>query len=122
MGTADKTTHQAVTGEIRRAFSAMGLTQSQGALRLYDVLHPESDDEDDAKRFAEAFKKQMTRDSTSLEVLERYLAALQELPEFRKAGMHYLRPIKNEHLPDELSKELKDISREIRSLVKSPSK
>lgn len=119
METEDRTTRLAVIGEIKRAFSMMGLTQNQGALRLYDVLHPESDDEDDARKFVHAFKKQMSRDSTSLEVLERYLAALQEFREFRRAGMHHLRPLPNEHLPEELSKELKKVSREIHDLVKS---
>lgn len=122
MGTLNDSTHAALVADIGLAFKAMGLTQREGAYRLYDVLHPESDDEDEAKRFAEAFKKQMARPSTSIDTLQKYLIALQELPEFRKAGMHYLRPIPNEHISEELTRELEKVSREIHALVKSRRK
>ncbi|MCC2638440.1 MAG: hypothetical protein K0Q68_2159 [Moraxellaceae bacterium] len=122
MGTSPQPTSEALKAAIEKAFTVMGLSQRQGAYLLFDVLHPGSEDDLEAGRFADAFKKQMARPTTSPETLERYLVALQGLDEFKRADLHYLRPARSEHIPDELRRELQILSKEVHALVKARRK
>lgn len=122
MGTSRKPTREELVADIRNAFSVMRLSDRSGAGRLYDELHPGSDDEGERNAFVEAFKKQLRRPTTSIATLERHLSDIQKFEEFKKSELHYVKPLKSSDLPHALIDDIKDISGQILKEIRSRQK
>lgn len=122
MGTPTTPDRDELIADIKSAFEAMGLSERRGAARLYEELNPGSEDDKEQEAFVERFRKQVRRPTTSIETLQRYLSLIQSFEEFRKSDLHYLKPEKCIDLSDELTRELRAISKEVLAKVKSRHK
>ena len=101
--------------ELRTWLKKIALSQNEFAALFYDEHH-ENCIEEDVERFKEKFKKQLSRQSTKVELLETYLDYLFSTEKFKEAG--YFRPqcASGGILDPEAEKLMKKVSKELTNL------
>lgn len=90
----------------------IGLSQNEFAA-LYLLEHDDNCTDEEIKKFQENFKKQINRDTTKIEMLEKYLNYLFSIEKFKEAG--YFRPqcTSDDILEIEVVNMMKKISKEL---------
>ncbi|MDP5029615.1 hypothetical protein [Paraglaciecola sp.] len=79
--------------EINAMQKQLGWSKPQLAEAIYCELH-EDDDTERMQRFAESLKKQLKRETTPIELLQRYIKIISDHDEFRKADRVLANPIR----------------------------
>lgn len=98
--------------ELKSWIKKIGLTQKYFA-ELYCVHYYHDPHESDIKRFYEKFKKEVTRETTDISILDKYLQFLFTLDEFKDVG--YVKPdfYDEDKFTDNFNKRMKKISKSI---------
>ncbi len=79
--------------QIKSMQKQLGWTNTQLANAIYCELF-EEDDDDGMQKFAETLKKQLKRDSTPTELLQRYIQLISRHQDYRRAGLIVATPIR----------------------------
>lgn len=98
--------------ELKSWISKIGMKEKDfSTLYCEDIYFEPS--ENDISRFNEKFKKELLRDTTKIEVFEKYFEFLYSLEEFKAIG--YVKPtyVPNECFSDEFNERMKKISVDI---------
>lgn len=98
--------------ELKTWLKKIGLSQNEFAGLFYDEHH-ENCIEDDVERFKEKFKKQLSRESTKVELLESYLDYLFSTEKFKEAGFFRPQCASAGILDPEIEKLMKNVSKEL---------
>lgn len=83
----DKEQQKELRTKIISMQQQLGWTQAQLAQAIYCELHEDDDDEECINKFCEALKKQLKRDSTPVELLQRYVQIISNHEDFRRANL-----------------------------------
>lgn len=85
---------QQLQAQINSMQQQLGWTQAQLARVIYCELHEDDDDEKRIKNFCAALKKQLLRDTTAVELLQRYVRIIGSHEDFRRASLVVPNPIR----------------------------
>lgn len=113
MGTEEIDTRQALVWQIKEAFKRLGWSERKTAYRLYDATAPNYEDEVEAERFYQRFKKDLARKTTPLDKLHIYISIIESLPEYQEARFSFVKHVKDPILPDVIEEEMKAISKRL---------
>jgi len=102
--------------ELKEWIKKISYTQNQFAQHFFNDT--QSENEEETKRFQETFKKHLSRKSTSIQTIQKYLDFLFELPEFEVLG--YIKPsyIENKKFTDTFNKKMLEISKKLTNTIK----
>jgi hypothetical protein len=98
--------------ELKDWITKIGMTQKY-FIGQYCIENFYNYSEEEIEQYYEKFKKELSRKTTKVEVLDKYFEFLYSLEEFKKVG--YIKPIyvENEDFDDLFNKRMKDISKQI---------
>lgn len=109
MGTKEKTSQ--LQEKIKQIIRELGWSQNRLARIIYTENH-DLDDEDEILKFQERLKKELQRQTTKPDKLERYLSIIYSHPEAEKIDSALNKYIPSGFISDSLSREMKAISHE----------
>lgn len=97
--------------QINTMHKQLGWTLVQLGQAIYCELHEDDDDEDRMTKFCEALKKQLKRDTTPVEHLQRYVQIISNLDDFRRANLVVQSPIRLGAVDINILRKISEISR-----------
>jgi len=102
--------------ELKEWIKKISYTKNQFAQHFYNDT--QSEHEDETKKFQETFKKHLSRKSTPIQTIQKYLDFLFELQEFEALG--YIKPsyIENKNFTDTFNKKMLQISKKLTDNIK----
>lgn len=89
----------------------LGWTQTQLAQAIYCELYEDDDDDERIKKFYDALKKQLKRDTTPVELLQRYVQIISNHDDFRRADLVVANPIRLGAVDISILRKISEISR-----------
>lgn len=89
----------------------LGWTIVQLGQAIYCELYEDNDDEERIKKFCEALKKQLKRETTSIELLQRYVQIIGNHEDFRRAELVVQSPIRLGAVDINVLRKISEISR-----------
>lgn len=109
MGTKEKTSQ--LQEKIKQIIRELGWSQNRLARIIYTENH-DLDDEDEILKFQERLKKELQRQTTKPDKLEKYLSIIYSHPEAEKIDSTLNKYIPSGFISESLGREMKAISRE----------
>jgi len=102
--------------ELKKWIKEISYSQNQFAQHFYNDT--QSENEEETKKFQETFKKQLSRKSTPIQTIQKYLDFLFGLPSFEKLG--YIKPsyIENKNFSEIFNKKMLEISKKLTDNIK----
>lgn len=110
MGTKQEVSE--VISHLKTIMSELGWTQNELARIIFAELN-QTDNEDEIKAFQEKFKKALQRDTTKIELLQRYLEIAVSQPEAKAIVKSFKKYSPLNAISPSLSEGMKKISKEI---------
>jgi hypothetical protein len=110
--------HEALVKEIKSLIGRLGWSQNKLAEVLYVAMIPDDEsgannEPDEIKKFHSKLKKQLTRSTTSSEILRQYIRIISHHSDFKKLDMVVPDYIESSVLPEGFQDKMKAISQKI---------